>query len=102
MSLDITIMNESGTSKTVVSLTVDEHWALVQQAKQMVLPLWTRMSDYYADVDYDVGEVSALAAETTHLLNACRDFGLLAKLKEIEEMLNMAIEGHNSISVIAD
>lgn len=78
------------------------HRVLVQQAKRMALPLWTRMADYYEDADYDVNEVSVLADETACLQNACRDAGLLAKLKEIEEMLRAATDGHNRVSVIAD
>lgn len=102
MGLDIAILDDQGNPKTFVSLTVDEHWAIVQQAEQMALPLWTRMSDYYADVDYDVDEVSALAAETVRLQRALGDPGIQARLDEIERMLNAAFSRHDAVSVIAD
>jgi hypothetical protein len=102
MSLDIAILDEAGRPKAGVPLTVDEHWTITQQAEQLALPLWSRMSDYYADADYDEDEVSALADEIVRLRSVCRGTDILAKLNEIEEMLRVAVNGHHKVSAIAD
>jgi hypothetical protein len=67
MSYDITIMDEAGYPTVNVPLYDDEHWTLIQQAKQLDLPMWSRMSDYYEDADYSVEELTVFAAETAHL-----------------------------------
>lgn len=102
MSLDIAIIDKSGKPKESISLTVNEHWVLVQQALQMALPLWTRMSDYYSDVDYCANEIPALAIETAILSRECHDPDALNKLKEIARMLSLAASECSAVCAIAD
>ncbi|MBI4600878.1 MAG: hypothetical protein HY721_02860 [Planctomycetes bacterium] len=102
MGLDIAILDETGKPQEGVSLSVEEHWALVQQAALLGLSLWNRMSDYYDDADYDRGEVLLLAEETVQLQRSIHDANLLGKLNQIENLLRMAISRHNSVSAIAD
>ena len=102
MSLDISILDENGAPKGDVPLGVDEHWAILQEAKRLGLPLWNRMSEYYEDADYAREEVSPLADETALLRNSCKETTLGAKLEEIQKLLRAAIDGHNKVSAIAD
>ena len=64
MSLDITILNDDGSPSEEASLSVEEHWKIVQGAKPPArFPLISRLKDYYEDAEYAPWEISALQEE---------------------------------------
>ena len=102
MSLDITILDAQGSPLESVVLSVEEHWAFIQQAQRMHLLQWMRMSDYYEDVDYASEDVSILAQETERMKTDIPDERRVDKLREIGALLKAAMQGRMKVSAIAD
>lgn len=102
MSLDITILDKAGGPKEGIPLTVDEHWAFASEAQRMHLELWSRMSDYYEDADYEVEEVGRLSQETEKLQKVFSTGNLAEKLRRISELLQVAANERSAVSAIAD
>ena len=102
MSLDITIIDDCGMPCDSVALTIDEHWLLIQQAQRLQLPQWSRMSDYYEDVDYTPEDVSILAQETELVEAALLGNKQIGVMCEIKALLATAIRGRKQVCAIAD
>jgi hypothetical protein len=103
MSLDIAILDEQGIPAEGVAVTSDSHFQLMQQAKALSLRQFSRMHDYYQDVDYTVQETLLLQQEAETLVRHCagkQDFCRL--VDTIQNLVRHAVNDEKAVAAIAD
>ena len=102
MSLDIVVVNESGSVVKSLALDPDMHWEILKLADRHQLSLWVRMRDYYEDTEYNSTESKALLAEVEILRRNCSVPGLVNTLERVDSMIAFALERDYLISAISD
>jgi hypothetical protein len=103
MSLDITILNSDGSPDEQVSVGVDDHYQLMQQAEKQSLLLLMRMRDYYQDADYNSDEVLLLSNELKILIEQHKSKSSFVPVAtQLLNLAQIAIDRSKGIVAIAD
>ena len=104
MAFDVAILDGQGYPVDQVSLSVDEHYAVMVFARRMSLPLLQNMSDYYEDVEYTPDEVLGLVQEIrAALADSGSDAGSARMpLSSLLAISVRAAEGRVGLSALAD
>jgi hypothetical protein len=102
MSLDIAILGENGTLKTLVSIGADDHYRLMQLVNSRG-GLLARLKDYYADAEFEPSEMERLAVEVEDLISQSQnDDSLSSFLKAILGLTALAKSVQKPLIAIAD
>ncbi len=67
MALELTFTGDDGFPVDPFVLGTDDHHLLLTATERMKLPLLCRLGDYYADVEFAVDDLGALAFELRRL-----------------------------------
>lgn len=103
MSLDITILDDTGYPTVNVAVAPERHIELMEQARSLSLPLLSRMWDYYADVDYTPQEAVPLRSEADRLAAQCSGSPELCGLIErLQSLTHLAARDGKQVVAIAD
>ena len=65
MALDLAILTDTGEPGTTVPISVSQHARLLALMDDSLLPLISRLRDYYEDAVYEASELDSLVAELT-------------------------------------
>ncbi len=99
MALDFCILEIKQYPTSTISISVNDHFQLMQYAKKNDLIFLERIKDYYEDVEYLSNEVHSLKAE----LESINPIPVNSKLiVELIGICNMAISHNSPINVLAD
>jgi hypothetical protein len=103
MSLDIVVLGTDGRPERELQIGVNQHYRLMQAARELELPLLERISDYYGDAEYKDEELLSLEAEIEKLFAHCvGDDELLQILSDLQNLVSYAREDKRGIEAIAD
>lgn len=103
MALDLAILGPDGSPTRVVSIRAKLHEHLMVAANAFGLHLLLRMSDFYADTEFEASELPQLRWEIANILREARhDQEVSSIIEEIEQLVDNAIRENRGISVIAD
>ena len=102
MSLDVVLLNPSGSPERTASIGVDAHYRMFEQLRGSY-PLLHRMADYYEDAAYAPDEVPVLRDEVlVARQRATDDTEVQRFFDELLVLLALAREKSTGIDVIAD
>jgi hypothetical protein len=92
MSLDITMLDADGSPKQHVSISVDDHYQLMQLVSQTGGSL-ARLKDYYEDAEFEQAELDDLSEEVEKLLLRCKEEKRLVSF--LNGLLKLIVEAKN-------
>lgn len=103
MSLDVTVLDGRDQVVRSVGFGVDEHWEVVELARQRNLPLLGRLRDYYADAKISVEELSAFLEEVEAAIRS-RELNpeVQPRLEQLADVIQCAISEGRPLVVLAD
>jgi hypothetical protein len=103
LALDITYLDDNRSMVKFVALSVDEHWELMLMARSMGLPSILRLSDYYEDVSYTVGETREFL-DQVEAMSFClpSDSKIASVTKEIIALARDAMASGTGVKAVAD
>ncbi len=103
MPLDIAILGEDGGPASSVSLPINAHGRMMDEAEAAKLPLLMRLDDYWGDAKFDTCELRALREELEMLLLR------MSEDKEVESLaraliclVDLAVKNKAEILALAD
>lgn len=103
MSLDFTILDERHLPKREAGLASDEHLRLIANARRLNIKSFERLSDYYGDAIFETEELGQLSLDLDKL---CQELssedGLLATLRDIQDIVEQARKDGSKVHVLAD
>jgi hypothetical protein len=103
MSLDFSILSESGRPLRAVPIYLDFYPVLIAAAESAESELILRMADYYEHARYEVSELPALAAELNALETARpHDPTFTEGIARLRELVEEAQTSSLRIMAIAD
>ena len=103
MSLDIAVLDDEGAPAHEVSVPADAHSLLMRQADFLQLSQFSRLHDYYEDVDYTAQETQILQREADALADGCSSRPELCTLiRQIQDLAHFAVNNNKAIVAIAD
>ena len=86
----------------MVSLGVDEHYALLGRIASERFIMLSKMKDYYLDADFSLGDLGALKTELGQLCEEVDEPSLVAKLTSVIALVDDALAEGCGVSAIAD
>jgi hypothetical protein len=102
MAFDLTLLDIHGRPCASVSLSPNEHFAIIGQIEEGRYVLLARLRDYYRDADFVARELIALRAELEARRTEIEVDALGEKIREMIKLLDNAISSGQGIAAIAD
>jgi hypothetical protein len=103
MSLDIAILGADGTPKKQVSIGVDDHYELMKLVGNGDDRLLSRLSNYYADAEFNIEELGNLHDEVQLLLERSRqNIRMSSFLTVFMDLINQAKSEQKPLLAISD
>lgn len=103
MSLEVIVLNDQDQVVRSVGFGVDEHWQVVEFARQRNLPLLGRLRDYYSDAEIPVEELAAFLEEVEAAIRS-RDLSpeVRPSLEQLADLTRFAISEDRPLVILAD
>lgn len=103
MSLDVTVLDDEDQVVRSVGFGVDEHWEVVEFARQRNLPLLGRLRDYYSDAQISVEELAAFLEEVEAAIRSGElNPEVRPRLEQLADVIRFAMSEDRSLVVLAD
>ncbi|MGL1890007.1 MAG: hypothetical protein OCD02_00200 [Spirochaetaceae bacterium] len=102
MSFDIAILDNEGKPEVQVGMNSNEHYDLIQKAKEIKLNIFLQLSEYYEDVNITPSEVQTFKDEIQILGKSYKENNLHLITTNLIDLCNKALEMNRGLSAIAD
>ena len=103
MPLDVAILGEDGSPASSVSIPLNAHGRMIDEAEAAKLPMLMRLSDYWGDAKFDIGELRALRDELEQLmLKMSEDKEVESLARALIHLVDLAAEKKTEVLALAD